>query len=617
MQVVGITTQQEFWVASKDRKFRMNEMLIVEDNFQGGLIGEVVETSSYNRYIPFSVNNAVVDSTVLKSLEMLGYDINADTIHIARVRLMVEATYPVETGANVRCPNFKEVEKYVFPQNAYKGLVIGAIKSTEGIYEEMENAFKDILYTYKDGVVQEQKEVPFIFDIHLMSQYPHIGVFGGSGSGKSFAVRVLLEELMKHKIPAVVFDPHFEMDFGTMANLGGEAGLSNFSDSYKCLKVGYNVGVNFTTLSTGDLKNLLSASGALSDAMSMVIDILHKRKDSFNSFSERVDLLCEGLELGKSRIQEIIGSSNNRYERVRLEQMLDIVNEYANQVPLLSIKGIAWRLKRLQKEGIFNSDITPVEDGLRKGKLVVIQGGARLLQVFASYILNNLYQRRRTYRDFSLKRSAMDYFPPFMLVTDEAHMLAPKGYDTPAKSIMKEIAQEGRKYGVFLVLATQRPSLLDETVTAQLNSKFIFRTVRASDISIIKEETDLTAEEAKRLPYLCSGDAFFSSAIMGRTISIRIRAAMTESPHFRNPFDELKEVRRAGEQEVMRVIRNKLPIVETSLLATVNEIFEETGVSLEQMELKQRLDQMVMEGKLIRKKTPFGFMYEENIEIKL
>ncbi len=164
------------------------------------------------------------------------------------------------------------------------------------------------------------------------------------------------------------------------------------------------------------------------------------------------------------------------------------------------------------------------------GKLIVIQGNTRILQVFSTYLLNNLYHRRRDYKDAQYRKTTADYFPPFIIVTDEAHNFAPKGYEPPSKSILKEISQEGRKYGTFLILATQRPTLLDETITAQLNTKFIFRTVRASDIQTIKEETDITEEEARRLPYLRTGDVFISEALMGRTIFARIRAANTTSP---------------------------------------------------------------------------------------
>ena len=42
MKVVGITTQQEFYVGSKERNFRINEFLLIQDPFQEDLIGEVV-----------------------------------------------------------------------------------------------------------------------------------------------------------------------------------------------------------------------------------------------------------------------------------------------------------------------------------------------------------------------------------------------------------------------------------------------------------------------------------------------------------------------------------------------------------------------------------------------
>ena len=80
----------------------------------------------------------------------------------------------------------------------------------------------------------------------------------------------------------------------------------------------------------------------------------------------------------------------------------------------------------------------------------------------------------------------------------------------------RDCARRKKIWG-FLFLATQRPTLLDETITAQFNTKFVFRTVRGTDIATLREETDLTQEEGKRLPYLRSGDTFVSSAIFGRT----------------------------------------------------------------------------------------------------
>lgn len=244
------------------------------------------------------------------------------------------------------------------------------------------------------------------------------------------------------------------------------------------------------------------------------------------------------------------------------------------------------------------------------GKLIVIQGSTRMLQVFSTYLLNNLYHRRRDFKDAEYKHTTADYFPPFIIVTDEAHNFAPKGYDSPSKSILKEISQEGRKYGVFLILATQRPTLLDETITAQLNTKFIFRTVRASDIQTIKEETDITEEEARRLPYLQSGDVFISSATMGRTIYVRIRASKTTSPHTMNPFDELLNYSQEREEKFYRLVKDKLPINDSQILFTLTEIEKESGEVLNMDQFKERLENLVLKGKIEKVTTPFGDMYK-------
>lgn len=110
MQIVGITTQHEVHVASKTHKFRMNEMLVIEDSLLHEPKGEVVETFSYNRYIPMGMEKGLVDRDVLETLEAIGYDIGQDDIHLAKVRLFEEAQIPIQTGASVRHPAFEEIK---------------------------------------------------------------------------------------------------------------------------------------------------------------------------------------------------------------------------------------------------------------------------------------------------------------------------------------------------------------------------------------------------------------------------------------------------------------------------------------------------------------------------
>lgn len=611
MKVVGITTQQEVYVGSKDRNFRINEFLIIMDEVQGDLMGEVVEANTYNRYIPLNINGDLVDSSVLESLRAIGYNIDEDTIYIAKVRLINEAQYPVETGSDVRVPKFHEVKDFMVKANKEEGLVLGLIRNTDQMVDDMDEELKNILYTFEDDKLEPQRGIPYILDLKSMHQYPHIGVFGGSGSGKSFGLRVVLEELMKLNIPTIVLDPHFEMDFSEMQEYLPDDEKEDFIGKFKCLQVGYDVGVKFEDLSPQDLKNLLDASSTLTDAMNNVVDILYKRKDSYQSFHDRLKMLSEAQEEGsqekiKKRIEEATTTSETEAWKKRKE----LYDSYDKTCPYSSVKGIFWRLRKLYNEGIFSNDIHEIEEGLKLGKLIVVQGSTRMLQVFSTYLLNNLYHKRRDFKDALYKHTTSEYFPPFFIVTDEAHNFAPKGYECPSKAVLKEISQEGRKYGVFLILATQRPTLLEETITAQLNTKFIFRTVRSSDIQTIREETDIKEEEARRLPYLKSGDVFISSATMGRTIYVRIRASKTRSPHTLNPFDELKKYSKEEEEKFYRIIKDKLPINECQFLSILGEVEKEYGETITMDQLKEKMEKLVVSEKIEKVATPFGDMYK-------
>ena len=608
MKVVGITTQQEVFIGSKDRNFRINEFLIIEDPYQGDIIGEVVEAKTFNRYIPLNIYGDMVDSSVLESLKSLGYNIDEDTIYISKLRLLNEALYPVQTGSDIRLPKFFEVKDIMIQSSREEGLVLGVIRNTDDMAGDMDEEFKNILHTFEGEALADQREIPYIMNLKSQHHYPHIGVFGGSGSGKSFGLRVILEELMDKNIPTIVLDPHFEMDFSeTPAYLEV---TKDFREKFKCLQVGVHIGVKFEDLNSGDLKNLLDASSPLTDSMNNVVDILFKPRDSHYSFADRLRMLTEAQEEGGvDKIENRIGASTSEDERKGWEKRKELFINYDKTCPYNSVRGILWRLKRLENEGIFSRDIKEIEEGLQDGKLMVLQGNTRILQVFSTYLLNNLYHKRRDYKDALYKKTQAEYFPPFLIVTDEAHNFAPKGYETPSKSILKEISQEGRKYGVFLILATQRPTLLDETITAQLNTKFIFRTVRASDIKTIQEETDLTVEETRRLPYLRTGDVFISSATLGRTIYGRIRAALTSSPHTLNPFDELKLKMKEKDTDLFDNIKEMMPIDESDLLGTALELEKDTGVTYTIDDLKEKLNQMVEKGYIEKKETIFGYRY--------
>lgn len=602
MKVLGVTTTREVYIGSKDKNFRNNEFLIVEDPVQGDIIGEVVDSQTFNRFIPLDIGGDFVDSDVLSSLGSMGYDVGDETVYVAKLRFFEELLYPPLTGSDLRAPVFDEIKNLLIDTLPKESLILGSIKNTDNIAQGMDDVYRDLFSTFQNKEFIKQRELPYLFDYKSMHQYPHIGVFGGSGSGKSFGIRVLLEELMEMGVPAIVMDPHYEMDFTNNSEISNK----DYTDKFKCLEIGIQTGIKFQELQKRDLKNLLNAASPLTDSMNNVIDVMLSKGASFESFKNKLDLLLEGQEIGsRDKILSEIAIEEDQIRRDRLEEVLDIYERYDKTCNSMSVRGVLWRLMTLQGEGIFSHNIDELLDLLKRRKLVVLQGSTRMINVFSTYLLSKLYYLRKEYRDELYRNNVkVDYFPPFIIITDEAHNFAPKGFDTPSKSILREISQEGRKYGVFLILATQRPTLLDETITAQLNTKLIFRTVRASDIDTIREETDLSSDETKRLPYLSSGDVFISSAKKGRTSFVRIRAANTVSPHTENPFDELTAHDNEVYEKFFLDIKDLLPIDTSNLNGALMNYNKKSGDNLSYDEFKNNLD-MLCEIEMIEKETNF------------
>ena len=604
MKVLGLTGTSEVYLASNERNFRINEFLLVEDEVKN-YIGEVVEANTFNRFMPFEKENDFVDQSVIDSLYKLGYDVNNEVVYLAKLRLLEEAMYPIMAGSAVRVPEFDEIKSLIIKSSPKDGLVLGVIKNTDDLYKNADEELKNIVYTFENGERKNQKDLPYIFNVSEFSQYPHIGVFGGSGSGKSFALRVIIEELMKKRIPTIVLDPHYEMDF----KLKTYDEAADYSSLYQSFLLGKDVGVDFKDLNVGEFKNLLNAAGAMTDAMDTSVDEVFKRGESVDAFRLRLSEILEALDRTEDALNmdmQTAELNGDAAEADRIRRLQGYQKTYGRKLNASSLKGISWRFRRLVQDNVFSNSSEALEAALRSGKLISLKGSTRLLEVYSSYILKKFYYKRRAYMDAKLLgTNDEDYFPPFIIITDEAHNFAPKAFESASKPILKEVAQEGRKYGVFLILATQRITLLDDTITAQLNTKFILRTVRESDISTIKEETDISSDDAKRLPYLTTGDAFISEASFGRTIFTRFRFADTKAIDKVNPFLELKGETEDRMLSVFEEIKGSLPISDFNLTREAARL-EKTVGTMSTEEFKDILERLADEGYISKRTNPFG-----------
>ena len=77
---------------------------------------------------------------------------------------------------------------------------------------------------------------------------------------------------------------------------------------------------------------------------------------------------------------------------------------------------------------------------------------------------------------------------PLLIVCEEAHNYANADRSIgfrPAREAVSRIAKEGRKYGVFLGLVTQRPAQLDATLVSQCSTVFAMRMANIDDQRIV------------------------------------------------------------------------------------------------------------------------------------
>lgn len=103
---------------------------------------------------------------------------------------------------------------------------------------------------------------------------------------------------------------------------------------------------------------------------------------------------------------------------------------------------------------------------------------------------------------------------PFVFVCDEAHLYLPVREDADAVekqalNSFERIAKEGRKYGVSLLVVSQRPSDVSRTILSQCNNFLILRLTNDQDQNVVRRlMPDSLAGVLDGLPLLDTGEAF-------------------------------------------------------------------------------------------------------------
>jgi len=127
------------------------------------------------------------------------------------------------------------------------------------------------------------------------------------------------------------------------------------------------------------------------------------------------------------------------------------------------------------------------------------------------------YKRLRTKNDSEEK---INNDVPILMVYEEAHKYVPNSELTKyraSKTSIERIAKEGRKYGVTLMLSSQRPSEISETIFSQCNNFIAMRLTNPNDQNYVKKLLpDTLGSLINKMPSLRAGEAL----LIGEAITL-------------------------------------------------------------------------------------------------
>ena len=140
---------------------------------------------------------------------------------------------------------------------------------------------------------------------------------------------------------------------------------------------------------------------------------------------------------------------------------------------------------------------------------------------------------------------------PVFFVLEEAHNFVPGGQGTSSHSaaIIKRIASEGRKFGLFMILITQRPYKVHPDTLSQCNSQIIMRLTNPQDQQAIRLSSEGISEGLLAdLPGLNVGEAVVLGPLV--RVPVMVRVGARESKEGGNDIDVIAALERARSEVI-------------------------------------------------------------------
>ncbi|MGD8403932.1 MAG: ATP-binding protein [Anaerolineales bacterium] len=308
------------------------------------------------------------------------------------------------------------------------------------------------------------------------------GVFGATGTGKSFLTRLTLAGLIHYdKASVLVFDMHNEYGFNDTA--------SDTKKPVVGLKTKFSSKVRVVGLGKGAMiRNMnpdFNLEIATSDVLPSDVELLTRELNLRETTPTTLEALITtfGAKNWFSRFKamnrQMVEQEDERTGKVKMVPHPDSVAYWANEhgVNLAAAEGLHDKLRRLfNKPYIVDKPaadaVGEVIKALEIGQHVVLSFGefeSDLDYLFVSNFLTRQIRRVWEHKTNEFRTSGKAEPRQLVIVVEEAHKLLNR--EMAAQTTFATIARELRKYYVTLLIIDQRPSQIYDEVMSQLGTR--------------------------------------------------------------------------------------------------------------------------------------------------
>jgi uncharacterized protein len=355
------------------------------------------------------------------------------------------------------------------------------------------------------GQLQQDSTIPARLDVDEMLS-KHFAVLGTTGVGKSSAVTLLLHQILAARpdLRVLLLDVHNEYSrcFGTKAQVLNPS----------------NIKLPFWLYNFDE-----------------IVDVFFGGRPGLE---EEVDILSEVIPLAKAAYAQAssAGRLALKTDAAAARYTLDVPVPYRIADLLALLDARMGKLENRSSRMVYHKLITRIETIYNDPRYAFMfenanVGGDTMVEIlstlfrlppkgvpmtimqlagFPSEVVDAVVSVTcRMAFDLGLWSDGAD---PLLVVCEEAHRYMAADHSVgfaPTRRAISRIAKEGRKYGVFLGLVTQRPAELDSTILSQCSTLFAMRMTNDRDQGLLRSAVaDTAANFLAFLPSLGTGEAF-------------------------------------------------------------------------------------------------------------